>query len=196
MGPFVFTCRLASCCAYRHHCHGQTSYVECLDVFQVTYLGAGTLSSSLPCIPRPQKYWNAVELALLGDTVWEYYVRRHAMFPPAGIRRYRQRLASLSSAESQVWLSTHFVWMKQAATYIHLLSPCRGAEWLFSNEFLLTHFFFGDVSSLLRRRGHLASVQARRVHAATLVSQYPTWEPNHTLFWSCYSQYQVQESIV
>lgn len=62
----------------------------------------GTLSAGLPCIPRPQKYWNAIELALLGDTIWEYYVRRHAMFPPAGIRRYRERLESLSAAESQV----------------------------------------------------------------------------------------------
>jgi hypothetical protein len=65
----------------------------------------GTLRSGLPCITRPQKYWNAMELALLGDTIWEYYVRRHAMFPPAGIRRYRQRLDSLSTAEHQVGLS-------------------------------------------------------------------------------------------
>ena len=67
------------------------------------FLLSGTISSiGLPCIPRPQKHWNAIELALLGDTVWEYYVRRHAMFPPSGIRTFRQRLESLSSAESQV----------------------------------------------------------------------------------------------
>lgn len=60
------------------------------------------LDDSLPCIPRPQKYWNAVELALLGDTVWEYYMRRYCLFPPAGITRTRERMESLSSAERQV----------------------------------------------------------------------------------------------
>lgn len=66
------------------------------------------LDDPLPLIPRPQKYWNAIELALLGDAVWEYYIRRHCLFPPAGIARTRERMESLSSAENQVnyWLNS------------------------------------------------------------------------------------------
>jgi hypothetical protein len=63
---------------------------------------AVALDDAIPAVVRPQKYWNAISLALLGDSVWEYYVRRHCMFPPAGTARMRERLATLSSAESQV----------------------------------------------------------------------------------------------
>lgn len=70
------------------------------------HFNVGTMSAdlddALPLIPRPQKYWNAIELALLGDAVWEYYIRRHCLFPPAGIARARERMESLSSAENQV----------------------------------------------------------------------------------------------
>jgi 23S rRNA maturation mini-RNase III len=67
---------------------------------------------ALPMVLRPQKHWNAVALAKLGDSVFESRARLRCMFPPAGSTRMQQRLVYYSTAEAQVLflLQNYFLW--------------------------------------------------------------------------------------
>lgn len=56
----------------------------------------------MPRVERPQKHWNAISLALLGDAVWELYLRRFYLFPPEGPQRMRERIKRMANAEYQV----------------------------------------------------------------------------------------------
>lgn len=55
----------------------------------------------LPIIPQPQRHWNALSLALLGDAVWEMHVRQFYMFPPEGSKRLREKVKADVMAETQ-----------------------------------------------------------------------------------------------
>lgn len=65
------------------------------------YLGLEKWLPPPPKVKKPRSIYNAASLAYLGDGIYEFYARRHFLYPPKSIDVYNERVMAIVRCEAQ-----------------------------------------------------------------------------------------------